>query len=154
MDSQNIKVYLAVSAALIVLLVLIIIIPFSKKSSPLTPNSLTPSPYSPLPTTVQTNSSNNNSLSTNNQSLTPIPVAFTGALNEPIPQEIINLAAQKKDLRSKVPLNLTTFSIDFDYGEDKFVVTLKDPKDQSQKEFEGWRTSNYSGLGVEQFLIR
>ena len=152
MDSQNIKVYLAVSAALIVLLVLIIIIPFSKKSSPLTPNSLTPSPYSPFPTSIQTGSS---PLTPN--SLTPnpsIPVAFTGALNEPIPQAIIDLSTQKKDLRSKVPLNLTTFSIDFDYGEDKFVVTLKDPKDQSQKEFEGWRTSNYSGLGVEQFLIR
>ena len=148
MDSQNVKVYLAISGALIVLLILVIIIPFTKQKPVTSPKQ---QPVTNLiPTTVETNQSP----VTNNQSLTPIPADFTGAIDEKIPQQVIDLAAQKKDLRSKVPLSLSTFAIDFDYGEDKFTVTLKEPKDQSQKEFESWRTTNYPGLGVEQFLIR
>ncbi len=156
MDSQNIKVYLAISGALIILLILIIVIPFTKKPSSLTPNSLVPSPYSPLPTTVETNPSANNNQSPNTNNPTPVTIkaGFTGALDEPIPQQIVDLAAQKKDLKSKVPLSLSTFSIDFDYSQDKFVVTLKDPKDTAQKEFESWRTVNYSGLGADKFLLK
>jgi len=155
MDSQNIKVYLAISGALIVLLILIIIIPFSKKSSSLTPNGLVPSPYSPLPTTVQTGSTDSTDSTDLTDSTSPIvPAGFTGALDEPVPQNIIDLSNQKRDLQSKVPLSLSTFSIDFDYGEDKFVVTLKDPRDTAQKEFESWRTANYPGLGSEQFTFR
>jgi len=149
MDSQNIKVYLAISGALIVLLILVIIIPFTKQK-PVT------GPQQPvtnlIPTTVETNPSS--------YSLPPttyplnVPADFTGAIDEPVSQQIIDLAAQKKDLRQKAPLNLTAFLIDFDYNEDKFVVFLKDPKDQAQKEFENWRTANYPGLGAEQFLIK
>ncbi|MEK7177407.1 MAG: hypothetical protein AAB705_01110 [Patescibacteria group bacterium] len=149
MDSQNIKIYLAISGALIVLLILIIVIPFTKQK-PVT------SPQQPvtnlIPTTVQTGSTDSTD-STNSTGLT-VPASFTGAIDEPISQNIIDLAAQKKDLQSKVPLSLSTFSIDFDYSQDKFVVTLKDPKDTAQKEFESWRTGNYPGLGSEQFLIR
>lgn len=145
MDNSNIKVYLAISGALIFLLILIIIIPFSKKSPS---SSLTPTPNSIQPTSVKTDSAGSISPST-------VPVSdFTGAVDEPIPQTIIDRASQKKDLQSKVPLELSTFSIDFDYGEDKFIVTLKDPKDQAQKEFESWKNTNYPGLGNEQFLFR
>ena len=147
MDNSNIKVYLAISGALIVLLILIIVIPFTKQK-PVT------SPQQPvtnlIPTTVETNQSPG----TNNPSPITIKAGFTGAIDEPVPQQIIDLAAQKKDLQLKVPLSLSTFSIDFDYSEDKFVVTLKDPKDTAQKEFDDWKTSNYPGLGSEQFLIR
>lgn len=148
MDSQNIKVYLAISGALIVLLILIIVIPFTKQKPVTSPQQ--PGSNLPLPTTVETNQSPG----TNNPTPATIKAAFTGAVDEPIPQQVINLATQKKDLKSKVPLNLSTFSIDFDYSTDKFVVALLDPKDQAKKEFESWRTSNYPGLGSEQFLLK
>ncbi len=151
MDNSNIKVYLAISFALIVLFILILIIPFSKKSSPLTPN-----PYpltSPFPTSVTTGSSplTPNGLTPNPYS---VPADFTGVAEEELPPQVIDTSLQKKDLRDNTPLNLSTFAIDFDYNEDKFVVTLLDPKDQAQKDFESWRTANYPGLGAEQFLLK
>lgn len=148
MDSQNIKVYLAISGALIVLFILILVIPFTKKTP--TQDKTTKSTNQLFPTSVETNPS---PVTTN---VTPVTIKanFTGALEEPIPQQIVDLASQKKDLKSKVPLSLSTFSIDFDYSTDKFVVTLKDPKDQAKKEFESWRNSNYSKLGADQFLLK
>ncbi len=147
MDSQNIKVYLGISFALIVLFILILIIPFPKKK----PYPLPPTPYTlPTPTSIETDSTD----STGSTDSTNIPADFTGVAEEELPKQIIDLAAQKKDLRQKTPLDLSTFMIDFDYSEDKFVVTLKDPKDQAQREFENWRGVNYTGLGSEQFLIK
>ncbi len=149
MDNSNIKVYLAISGALIVLFILVLIIPFSSKKT--TNNNLQPTTSPLFPTSIETNSTN----STNStKKLTPIPADFTGALEEKIPQPIIDFAAQKKDLRLKVPLGLSTFTIDFDYNEDRFNLTLKDPKDQSQKEFDSWRTTNYPLLGNDQFLLK
>ncbi len=149
MDNSNIKVYLAISGALLVLFILVLIIPFSSKKTVNNESSTTN--QNPFPTSIETGSSSTGST---NKALTPIPADFTGALEEKIPQPIIDFAAQKKDLRLKSPLSLSTFTIDFDYSEDKFTLTLKDPKDQSQKEFESWRTTNYPLLGSEQFLIR
>ena len=145
MDNSNIKVYLAVSGALIVLLILIIIIPFTKKSP--TQNNNTNSVNQPFPTTVETNISTSPKQNS-------IPANFTGVVEEPIPQQVIDLAAQKKDLRQKTPLSLSTFTVDFDYSQDKFVVTLKDPRDTAQKEFESWRTTNYPALSTDQFLLK
>jgi len=147
MNNPNIKVYLAISGALIVLLILILVIPFSKKTS--IQKTTTPSSDQPFPTSVETNNQ-----VTNNDSQITVPADFTGVAEEELPKQIIDLASQKKDLRQKTPLDLSTFIIDFDYGEDKFIVTLKDPKDQAQREFENWKTSNYPGLGAEQFLLR
>jgi len=143
----NTKVYLAISGALILLFILIILIPFSKKT-PTQDNGNTPTSQ-PLPTSVEINPTTSSVKNTDS-----IPAAFTGAAEETIPQQIIDAASQKKDLLQKVPLNLSTFSIDFDYGQDKFVVTLKDPKEQAQKEFESWRTTNYTGLNTQQFLLK
>ena len=147
MDSQNIKVYLAISGALIVLLILIIVIPFTKQK-PVT--NLQQPINNLIPTTVETNQSPD----TNTPTPATRKAGFAGALDEPVPQNIIDLSNQKRDLQSKVPLNLSTFSIDFDYGEDKFIVSLKDPRDTAQKEFESWRGANYPALGSEQFTFR
>ena len=148
MDSQNIKVYLAISGALIILLILIIIIPFSSKKT--TDYKLPTTNSLPLPTTVQTGSNQ----VTNNQASNTVPADFTGVAEEELPAQVMDMALQKKDLRQKTPLDLTTFVIDFDYGQDKFTVSFKDPKDQAQKEFESWRTANYPGLNNEQFLLK
>ena len=147
MDNSNIKVYLGISFALIVLLILIVVIPFSNKKS--STSTLQPTPYNLQPTTVETYS-----LQPTPYNLSSIPADFTGVAEEELPPQILDTALQKKDLRQKTPLDLSTFTIDFNYSEDKFVVTLVDPKDQAQKEFEGWRTANYPGLGSEQFVVR
>lgn len=149
MNNSNIKVYLAISFALIILFILILIIPFSnKKISP--QKTTTPSSNQPFPTSVEANPS---PITISPTSIT-IHSDFTGAIDDELPQQVIDLAAQKKDLRKKTPLSLSTFIIDFDYGEDKFIVTLKDPKDVAKKDFESWRTANYPGIGTDQFLIK
>ncbi|MDO9028040.1 MAG: hypothetical protein Q7U68_04175, partial [Candidatus Roizmanbacteria bacterium] len=104
----------------------------------------------PTPTLVELNDQS----AIDNQQLTIPASDFTGVAEEELPPAVLDASLQKKDLRQKTPFNLSTFTIDFDYNEDKFVVTLKDPKDQAQKEFEGWRTANYPGLGVEQFILK
>ncbi len=144
MDSQNIKVYLGISFALIILFILILVIPFSSNKTNL--QSLVPSPSSAIPTTVETNPSSPRP--------STIPADFTGVAEEELPPQVLDTALQKKDLRQKTPVDLSAFVIDFDYSADKFIVTLKDPQDQSRTEFESWRTSNYPELGTDQFLLK
>jgi len=149
-NNPNIKIYIAISGALIFLLILILIIPFSKKTTNQNnENGTTNSTNQPFPTSIEVRPTTSSGEQTNS-----ISADFTGAIEEPISQQITDLATQKKDLRQRSPLILTSFTIDFDYSEDKFNVTLKDPKDRSQKEFESWRTANYPGLGTEQFLLK
>jgi hypothetical protein len=147
MNNSNIKIYLGISFALIIIFILILVIPFTKQ--PVTNNQQSTINL-PTPTSVETNPS---SVTIKPTPIT-VPAHFTGAIEETMPKQVIDLAAQKKDLLSKVPLSLTTFTIDFDYSTDKFVVALKDPKDQAQKEFESWRAANYPGLDTNQFLLK
>lgn len=155
-NNPNIKIYIAISGALIFLFILILIIPLSSKKTP-TKNDKTGQTDQVFPTTVEANPSPsvNRGDATNNIP-TPITVkaGFTGAAEEQIPQQIVDLATQKKDLRQRSPLILTSFTVDFDFSEDKFNVTLNDPKDQSRTEFEKWRLANYPGLAPDQFLLK
>lgn len=144
MDSQNIKVYLAISGALIILFILVLVIPFTKKT---TPSPLQPTASPPFPTSIQTDS-------TDSTDSISIPADFTGVAEEELPPEVLDTSLQKKDLRQKVPLNLTAFLIDFDYSEDKFIVTLNEPKDQAKKEFEEWLKNNYPNLNINQFNFK
>ncbi len=144
MQTFNTKIYLGISIALIVLFILIIILPFSnKKTSP--QKTDTSSSSQPFPTSVETNPS---------PSLNTISTDFTGVADEQLPKQALDIAAQKKDLRQKTPLDSSSFIIDFNYNVDKFIVTLKDPKDLNQKVFESWRNSNYPELDANQFLLK
>lgn len=154
-NNPNVKIYIAISGALIFLFILILIIPLSSKKTP-TKNDTTGQTNQVFPTTVEANPSPSVNRGDTTTNPTPITIgaAFTGAIEEQIPQQIVDLATQKKDLRQRSPLILTSFTIDFDFDEDKFNVTLNDPKGQSQKEFESWRAANYPGLGTDQFLLK
>jgi len=158
MENLNTKVYLAISGAVILLLLLILLIPFSKKN-PIQSDKISPTSQL-FPTTIETNpspsSNNDQPLVIDGLSPTPIVIEarFTGVFEEELPQVIIDFDAQKYELQQKLPLSLSTFSIDFDYGQDRFVVSLKDPKSQAQKEFESWRVANYSKLSADQFLLK
>jgi hypothetical protein len=150
MENQNIKIYLAISGAVIVLFILILVIPFSKRSS--TQNNSdgsTNSTDQPFPTSIDIYPTT----SFDKESET-IPANFTGVAEEELPPQILEKSLEKKELRENTPLDLSAFMIDFDYNTDKFLVTLKDPKDQSQKEFDSWRTANYPALGTDQFLLK
>jgi hypothetical protein len=59
-----------------------------------------------------------------------------------------------KSMRKSMPIDRTYFSIDFDYGINKFVVKLKDV-DKGTKEFEKWLAdTGYSVISKQYFQIQ
>lgn len=143
MPQPNIKLYLALSGVLAIILIVILVIPLGMRNRTNNANK-----NFPTPTTVQSAGSNAG------QAEGPIPTKeFTGVEEEALPQEIVDQSTQKKELRYKTPLSFTTFSIDFDYAEDKFKVALLDPKDSALKEFEEWKKNSYPLIPMDQFIF-
>jgi hypothetical protein len=125
-----------------VLFLFVVLAPFGKKST------INQSPVTnfPTPTLVEINPpSPNPTISVSD---------FTGVLEVTIPQPTVDAANQKRSLRDKLPLTLSTFSIDFDYREDKFIVTLNEPKDAARTEFDNWLKSNYPAVNINQFNFK
>ena len=115
-----------------------------KPKSPTIPSSITPT--SLFPTKIIISPSPTPTL---------IPIApFTGVLDVTIPQSTIDLVQQEQSLRKKTPVEEMYFTITFDYSEDKFIVTLKEPKTISQEEFKKWKSVNYQLISENRFLIR
>jgi len=85
---------------------------------------------------------------------TPIPPTFTGVKDEKIPQEVVDFSQQKLSLMQKLPLKTTDFTIDFDYSNDKFIVKLNPPKEDSQKKFDDWLKNNYPSIPQDQFIFQ
>src|SRR3972149_6156128 len=144
LNPPNVKIFIALSAVLAVIFLCLFFMQLGggKTGGPSTGNI-------PLPTGVDTDPIVANATPTQ---IPPNP--FTGVIEEELPENIANLATQKRDLRGKVPLELSTFSVDFDYGEDKFVVVLNTPKDQSLREFQNWRNTNYPSVTLDQFILK
>lgn len=136
------RIYLILSGVLVVLFLAFMFIPFGKKNSP--DQSQVDTTY-PTPTKVQ---------AINPTVLPTIAIApFTGVKDVSLPPALADEATQKKTLRDKTPIQLSTFSVSFDYSQDKFTVSLVSPKDQSLKEFQNWRQSNYPAIPLDQFVF-
>ncbi|KKQ23226.1 MAG: hypothetical protein US40_C0016G0014 [Candidatus Roizmanbacteria bacterium GW2011_GWC2_37_13] len=146
MNTPNIKIYLAVSGVLIILFLIVTFVPFGKKSTSNQP----PTTNFPTPTSVEINQIPD----TSNQSPMVESVDFTGAAEEELPPEVMDAALQKQDLRNKTLFDTGLFQIDFDYGEDKFVVILAEPKGENRQQFNQWLKDNYPSLNVNQFNFK
>jgi len=77
----------------------------------------------------------------------------TGVKEEILPEITQVLVDQKTTLRQNLPLIDKDFQIDFDYNEDKFMVTLNQPKSQSRATFELWLKKNYPAIPIDRFII-
>lgn len=147
MNPPNIKIYLAISGILIVLFIVITFYPFGKKintnQQPLNTNF-------PTPTSIKTNKPPK----TNYQSPTIKPVDFTGVAEEEIPPQVYDAALQKQELKNQVPFDTGLFKIDFDYSEDKFIITLAEPKGENRIQFDKWLKENYPLLTTNQFNFK
>ena len=146
MNPPNIKIYLIISGSLIVLFLVVTFVPFGKK----TVNK--PSGNFPIPTTYEINPP---------PYLEPTvgipyiePVEFTGVKDIELPPEVLERSNQKQDLRKQVPFNTGLFQIDFDYSEDKFIVTLTEPKVDNRTQFDNWKQNNYPTIPINQFNFR
>jgi len=149
MPTPNFKVYLAISGVLIVLFLFVVLAPFGKKS--INNQQSTISNY-PSPTSVLLPP---NQLPNQNPSSPPIsPADFTGVAEEELPTQVVDASLQKQDLRRSVPLDTGLFQITFDYAEDKFTVTLAEPKTENRAQFDQWRQTNYPAIDISQFNFK
>ena len=144
MNPPNIKVYIMISGAIIILFLIVTFIPFGKKIGNQTPENF------PTPTLVEVNQSPDG----DNQQPMVESVDFTGVAEEEISPEIIDAATQKQNLMNQTPLDTGLFQIDFDYGEDKFIVTLAEPKTENRQQFDQWLNDSYPSLNLNQFNFR
>jgi len=158
--NRYLVIILSLLSLVIVLLILTLVIQNSKKTTNQTPSNPTPT-YPSVPTTYQQSQTRLTPLPTSitpiiDQSITPnlTPIEFTGVKEEPIPQEMVDFSRQKLSLMQKLPLKTTDFAIDFDYDNDKFVVTLNPPKEESQKKFEDWLKNSYPSIPKDLFLFQ
>lgn len=147
MQSPNTKIYLVVSVILVILFFLVTFYPLSKK--PQIPNQKTDNNLV-LPTSIESKEADN----IPNRIPTVKVADSTGVYEEALPQYTLNLSNQKQDLRQRVPFDTGLFQIDFDYENDKFVVTLSEPKQENRSQFDQWLKSNYPNLSVNQFNFR
>lgn len=131
--------------ALIVFVVIILAVVFFSLPKPKSSTVPSPSPTSAIPTKFIVSPSIS-------PTLIP-PGAFTGVKEETLPAAVLDLTAQKQDLRKRSPLTEIFGTINFDYGQDKFTVSLKSPKKENRSEFEKWKNSNYPGIPLDRFII-
>lgn len=141
MPQPNIKIYIVLSGILAIILIVILVFPFNRKTGTTVPTD------SPTPTTFDLQPGQTGVVPTVQTS------EFTGVEEEVLPDEIVDQATQKQELRHKMPASFTTFSLDFSYSEDKFMVSLSDPKDAALKEFEEWKRDNYPSIPMDQFIF-
>jgi len=139
----NKKIYLILLPILLIIILFFLF--FSIRKTKL-PTTVVPSPTSIYPTKFVVAPSPT-------PTLIP-PASFTGVLEETLPPATLDLSNQRRELRKKTPLVETYFTVTFDYGEDKFLVALKEPKDQSKIEFEKWRIVNYQAIPPDHFIIK
>ena len=144
MNPPNIKTYIIISGVLIFLFLIVSFVPFGKKN-----NNQPGSENFPTPTLVE-----GNQLPSTSPLPTIEPMDFTGVAEEEIPPEIAVPASEKENLRSQTPFDTGLFQIDFDYGEDKFIVTLAEPKQENRQQFDQWLKNNYPNLNSNQFNFR
>lgn len=76
----------------------------------------------------------------------------TGALYiSPTDSEYIQMSLIG-DLRDKCPIENSAFKIDFNYKNNKFVVTLKEPKEENKKLYEKWvEQAGYNQIDLINF---
>ena len=136
------KIYIILT--LVLMLVIVLIYLLSRPKPPTIPSSITPTSLYPTKIIIS-------------PSPTPtlIPIApFTGVLDVTLPPALLDLTKQRQDLRNKTPLKEELFTITYDYGEDKFVVDLKEPKAENKLKFEAWKTINYPAIPLDRFQIQ
>lgn len=145
----EIKLYYIIPAIfLVVLIVVILLLPKNKGE---TPGVAIPT-RAPLPTRVQID---DKTVPSRAPTLIPHPKNGTGVSDEQnISKEETDLATQKRELRKKIPLTHSSFTMTFDFSTDQFNVILNEPKNSNQMVFNDWLKKNYPGIPLDRFTFK
>jgi len=145
MSKQNLSLLITVLFVLVIILSLTVWLIQKKQNVPLPTKPVDVN--LPTPTTIEVRTT-----------IPPTPAGIsptsTGVFEEELPKEIQDLADQKQALKAKTPLTEINFIITFDYGEDKFIVQLQDPKPESQTKFKEWLQANFPAIPIDRFIIK
>ena len=107
---------------------------------------ITPSPAGITP---------NPTINRSNLSISPTAAReYTGAVPEEPKEEEIAASREEITLLNKLPLDTPQFTISMDYRNQKYIVSLKTPKDENKNYFDKWRLENYPLISPDQFIIR
>ncbi len=140
------RIYFALGGVLIFILVLTLVVKTTKNR----PKTVAPTPTpinNPIPTVYDLKK-------TIKPTETPAPLpSQTGGLGPQEDEATKKLSEQKQELRFKTPLTQPNFTITFDYSQDKFMVSLKEPKEQSKTKFSEWLVNNYPAIPIDRFII-
>jgi len=150
MSQSAIKYYVIPGVVALIIITILLLIPINKKKSE---ENITPEP------TISIVLPTNKPLSTpNEENVTPTlipPQTFTGAdINQELPQELKTVGEQKTALRRLTPLTLPFGVIEFDYENDRFLVSFSKQDDQNLTQFTAWREQNYPALTQDKFAFR
>ncbi len=81
------------------------------------------------------------------------PQPFTGATEPTVSQKEIASIEQEWNLREN-PYFDQNFTVEYDYSQDVFVVTLFPPQGNNLEKFNQWRLANYSGILEDRFQLK
>lgn len=87
--------------------------------------------------------------------LTDVIPTFTGAKEgDFMPEEEKTMINSAFDLRQILPIRQDGFYLDFDYGEDKFKVTIDKPYDVSYQNFRNWLSEKgFTAIDEDKFIV-
>lgn len=138
------KIFIIIVIVLILVLIGVVILTNRIKTQGLKPDvSPTPTPFD-----------NNIKLLTQYPVTPQLFPTYTGAGEDPLTKEELELSQQKFNLLAKLPLKQAEFTVTFDYKNDLFTVTLNEPKTKNAIIFEDWRKKNYPALKQNKFYVK
>ncbi len=145
----NNKKYLLIFILFIVLLLIIITYFMMTSGRTKQPeNTLQPS-GSPIPIITTANPAAD---ATSAPVTTPLP--FTGSKDVEFTETQINEINEERNLRRTSPYNGGTFVVTYNPVNDLFEVTLTQPRENAQNDFEIWRKIDYPDVSLERFTFK
>lgn len=86
---------------------------------------------------------------------TPLPAVFTGEKPAILPSQTVKEINSAFELRKKLPIKESAFSLTYDYEKALFVVVLTRPYAENKNIFNQWLIDNgYSAIPKDQFSYK
>ncbi|MFZ2206523.1 MAG: hypothetical protein WA061_03035 [Microgenomates group bacterium] len=146
MSKSVIKFYVIPGLVALFFIIILLLVPLNNKKEKID-TSPTPNTVITLPTKFLAPDK------TTSPTLIP-PQKFTGAdINQELPSDLKEIGEQKTALRRLTPLTLPFGVIEFDYGNDMFIVRFNESSDQNLQLFSTWREENYPALTQDKFAF-
>jgi hypothetical protein len=150
---QN-KTVMIIAISIVILFILSGVFFFlSKKNTSEPIPASTPTPFVEIPTQVPRQNPSSSQLTPyQSPSIVLTPPSFTGVLEMTLPPQEKAAVDQEFNLKNTVPIKMASFTVDFDYAGDIFVVKLTD-QTKGKTDFNDWLHTNYPAIPQNRFKV-